>query len=233
MGIGDLARSSGDVMYRLKDLERQIQDLQTARRLESASIGTGGLRVKGGRIRIQDEQGNDTLVLSTDGLSLAGLLQVDGDIHQRVGSEFVPLAALAGGAQAATVVTEQSLSGPAGTDTGYVDLTTTGPSVTFTTHTGKWLLLMIAQVETAGDKTAGRMSYTASGAQTVAADNARSSLVNYAAPGGGVQSAVYTEVRTGTPGQITVQAKYRMIAPAATFPGSASWANRAVIVLPY
>lgn len=131
------------------------------------------------------------------------------------------------------VATLESLSGSAGTDTGYTDLTTAGPSVTFTTRTGKWLLLLVAEVETSGDKTAARMGYVASGAQTIAAANARSSLVNYAAPGGGVQSAVYSEVRTGTPGEITVQAKYRMIAPAATFPGSASWANRTITVIAY
>jgi hypothetical protein len=58
MGIGDAARSQGDIMYRLQEIERTIRDLQTARRLEAATVGRGGIRVRGtGGVRVQDGGG--------------------------------------------------------------------------------------------------------------------------------------------------------------------------------
>jgi hypothetical protein len=84
----DAAFSRGDVMRRLADLERQVADLSTARRLESASIGTGGLSVRGGHVIIQDASGVETMRLSTDGLSLTGLLSVLGSIDVEGGGDI-------------------------------------------------------------------------------------------------------------------------------------------------
>lgn len=83
--VSDAAQSPGDVMRRLAELERRVEQLSTARRLEAAAIGSGGMRVKGGRILIQDAAGNTTMTLSTDGLSLEGLLDVVGEIQVRDG----------------------------------------------------------------------------------------------------------------------------------------------------
>jgi hypothetical protein len=50
--IGDVAFSQGDIMRRLRELEAQVRELNAGRRLENASIGAGGIRVKdGGTIR--------------------------------------------------------------------------------------------------------------------------------------------------------------------------------------
>lgn len=53
------AVSNGDLMARLREAERRIAALETARRLESASIGRGGLRIRGGILTIEDESGDD------------------------------------------------------------------------------------------------------------------------------------------------------------------------------
>lgn len=75
----DAAFSRGDILREVAQLKRDVRTLQTARRLEAASIGAGGLTVKGGQIVILDAGGNETMRLSTDGLSLEGLLEVTGD----------------------------------------------------------------------------------------------------------------------------------------------------------
>lgn len=63
MSLGDAAFSRGDIMRRLAFLEDEVRRLRSARRLESASIGEGGLRIKGeggltidngGGIRVED-----------------------------------------------------------------------------------------------------------------------------------------------------------------------------------
>lgn len=45
----------GSLMRRLADLERQIREMQASRRLEAATIGVGGLTVKGGTISVKDD----------------------------------------------------------------------------------------------------------------------------------------------------------------------------------
>lgn len=87
--LSDPMMSQGDVMRRLADLERQLRELQTARRLESASIGRGGLRVKdGGRIEVIDDDGGIAFSASADGLTLDGLLRVIGDIRAEGGGRI-------------------------------------------------------------------------------------------------------------------------------------------------
>lgn len=51
----DVVQSPGDVMRRLNDLERKVRELEGARRLEAATIGAGGITIKGGSIRVVDE----------------------------------------------------------------------------------------------------------------------------------------------------------------------------------
>lgn len=48
MAIGDAAFSSGDIMRRLHQLEGDLRELRSARRLESSTIGAGGLKIAGG-----------------------------------------------------------------------------------------------------------------------------------------------------------------------------------------
>jgi hypothetical protein len=71
----DAAQSPGDVMLRLADLEREVRELGAARRMESATIGSGGIRVRGegAEIRIQTADGlTDLAVLSSDGIFFDG-----------------------------------------------------------------------------------------------------------------------------------------------------------------
>jgi len=73
MIVSDAAASRGDIMRRLADLERQLRELAAGRRLEAATIGAGGVRVKGGSIRIQDVDGEvDLAVLSSTGITIDG-----------------------------------------------------------------------------------------------------------------------------------------------------------------
>src|SRR5699024_1146374 len=80
--ISDQARSPGDVMRRLAELERAVTQLRNARVLENAAIGAGGLRVhSGGSVRIQD--GGNLNVSGDTSFSgdteIGGRLVVDGD----------------------------------------------------------------------------------------------------------------------------------------------------------
>lgn len=116
----DAAQSRGDIMREIADLKRQVQALQTARRLEAASVGRGGIRVRGGRIVIEDESGAETFVAASDGLALIGSLDVleGGNIvaHHPDGSEGVILGLFRVGGDAETdrgisVQTDDSVPG--------------------------------------------------------------------------------------------------------------------------
>ncbi|MFG1847769.1 hypothetical protein [Micromonospora carbonacea] len=74
MGVlGDIAISPGDIMRRLRDLERQVRELLAGRRLEAASIGRGGVTVKdGGAIRVRDTDGSLLVWMGNLGNDLRG-----------------------------------------------------------------------------------------------------------------------------------------------------------------
>lgn len=57
--FGAGAFSQADIMREIRLLKRELAQLRTARRLESASIGDGGLRIRGGVLTIQDIEGDD------------------------------------------------------------------------------------------------------------------------------------------------------------------------------
>lgn len=84
MGKFDQAFSPGDIMRRLHELEERMRELTAGRRLESAAIGAGGIRVhSGGNIRInggggvQIHDGGD-LDVAADGVMRSA--NFDGDI---------------------------------------------------------------------------------------------------------------------------------------------------------
>jgi hypothetical protein len=79
--LADPAFSRGDLMRRLTVVEDRIRQLETARRLEAATIGRGGINVRGGSIVIMDAAGAETMRLSTAGLTLTGILRVLGEIQ--------------------------------------------------------------------------------------------------------------------------------------------------------
>lgn len=58
MGEGSKAFDASDIMRRLRNLERTMRELSSGRRLESSSVGTGGLRIhSGGNALIEDGGG--------------------------------------------------------------------------------------------------------------------------------------------------------------------------------
>lgn len=67
------------LMRRLADLEREVRELKAARRLESATIGAGGLTIKaGGQVLIEDAAGDPIIWLGkvpfSDGTTKPGLV---------------------------------------------------------------------------------------------------------------------------------------------------------------
>lgn len=66
------------LLERIRQLERRVSELETADQLDSASIGSGGLQVRNGQIVILDAAGDPQLTLSTEGLTLTGLLEMLG-----------------------------------------------------------------------------------------------------------------------------------------------------------
>lgn len=92
--IGDAAVSQGDIMRRLRDLERAVRELTAARRLESASIGAGGLRIFGGGSLTVEGGGNvdvsegSVRILDADGEFLANVVPVGFDAKDGTDTEF-------------------------------------------------------------------------------------------------------------------------------------------------
>jgi hypothetical protein len=117
--ISDQAPPGPDYLLRkIADLERQVRELASARRLEAATIGAGGLTIAGGAIRILDDTG--TLVVQ------AGLLP-DGTYGLAAvnpAGALVALSTLAFGIQAATVPEIEMTESQT-----FTDLTTPGPAL--------------------------------------------------------------------------------------------------------
>lgn len=94
--IGDAAQSTGDIMRRLRELERFVQELAAARKLENATIGKGGIRVdESGLIRsttfdgdlAADNPGTTGWALGADSLVLRGEFVGPVDFEGRGGSD--------------------------------------------------------------------------------------------------------------------------------------------------
>lgn len=118
----------------------------------------------------------------------------------------------------------------AGTDSGFDPA---GNPVTVTTYTGKWLIMLSARCEIAGNKAASWFGFSVTGAQTMAADSARAAIVTD--PGVGlILTSTYAGLFTGTPGEITIQPEFRLLAgPGVGADADVTWSNRAAIILPY
>jgi hypothetical protein len=96
--VGDAAQSSGDIMRRLREAEAAIRELTAGRRLENASVGKGGIRVReDGSIRSETFDGNLLLgnpgtagwALGADRLALKGQLVGPFDFEGRGANENV------------------------------------------------------------------------------------------------------------------------------------------------
>jgi len=61
MGVSD-AMHSGDIVKRLERLERKQQEMGSARRMENASVGNGGIRLTGSSLTVTDDLGGQVVV---------------------------------------------------------------------------------------------------------------------------------------------------------------------------
>lgn len=70
MTASDAAFSRGDVMRELQQLRDRVKRLETVRRLPTASIGSGGLRIQGGRLLAEDSTGARVFEVTTEPASI-------------------------------------------------------------------------------------------------------------------------------------------------------------------
>lgn len=116
MVASDAAFSRGDIMRRLRELEKQVERLQTARRLEAASIGAGGLRLIGGLLRIQDTDGDDMFRAGGD----PGELFLRQDLLADVTRAIMGAAITGGRTNGVAIITASSWADPNTGDAGPV-----------------------------------------------------------------------------------------------------------------
>lgn len=125
----DMLPSGPDwIPRRLVEMERQIRELQAGRRLEAATIGAGGLRVKGGAIRIQNADGTvEHARFDADGVFIGGTpLIVSGAISAFAGpASAIPSGWLLCDGAAVSRTTFAGLFGVIGTTWGVGDGSTT------------------------------------------------------------------------------------------------------------
>lgn len=190
-----------------------------------------GIVIKGGGgMRIEDSGTLETTDQVGEVQTRLGELTTGGyGLEQRVGGAFVPLSSLAGGALIDTTAGVGEILVPNGTASGWQPLSPDGPELTFTTHTGKWMITLSAQVVAA--HVAARMSYSTDGAQNVAASEDRSALVSSVDSLG--YGTSFTWVHDGAPGTITVKCFYQAESAHPTLDGRGAWRSRSVMVIPY
>lgn len=70
----------GWINRRLTNLERKVRELSAARRLEAATVGRGGITVKGGDIFLEDEGGATIWQASTDPTTFSSDWAEDGSM---------------------------------------------------------------------------------------------------------------------------------------------------------
>lgn len=196
--------SRGDLMRRLHRIERQIQELQAGRRLEAAHIGEGGLRIRGGLLRVQDTVGDDMFRAGGD----PGKVFIRQDLLSPLA-----VAIFADRADAQTVDVSEFID----TDT-YDDIATVGPIVSdVEVLTGKMIVAPSASIGVAANTSnlfsaEAYMSYEISGPTIVPPSDERAARATLITDQG-----MQIIVRTGgtfvhrdlEPGVYQVRAKYR------------------------
>lgn len=114
----------------------------------------------------------------------------------------------------ATVATSQTT-----TSTSYTDLSTAGPSVTvYVGSSGKVLISLTARASNSSTATGTKMGFTASGANTLAADDTRALVVAGTTPTGLSDRSSFTYIITGlNEGRTTFTSKYAVTSGTGTF----------------
>ncbi|HEY5986437.1 MAG TPA: hypothetical protein VIV12_08685 [Streptosporangiaceae bacterium] len=110
------------------------------------------------------------------------------------------------------------------TSTSFTDLTTVGPELTVTTAT-RALVVVTAQCSNDTSTNSCRMSWAASGATTLAANDNRCLMLS--GTGDTIAGSFVTMYTSFTAGSNVITAKYRVSG------GTGTWLNRRLLVLPY
>ncbi|MFV2094815.1 hypothetical protein ACFHW1_04900 [Micromonospora sp. LOL_014] len=230
MSVGDAALSQGDVMRRLRDLERQMRELQAGRRLQAATIGAGGIAIRGGSLRTLDDLGRLVAQVGELPDGTHGVAAVD-----PATDELVSLATLAFGVRAdreggATSVTSTSYAPPGDA---------AGPEVTVQVGTSTRMLVFVSArisiTDDGGFPTAtGYMGFQVDGPGGYSATPGDAAAATWTgAESTGAVSTVATLLGPGGPlelpeaGAYTLSARYRVNG------GEASVQSRTLIALPY
>lgn len=211
---------------KFKDLEARVRTLETAPRLSSASVGEGGLIIQGGNIRIQDPNGNDQV-------RLGQLMDGTYGIEQVVDNAWVSMLQLAKGTQSASDSSSINVDAGTGTTSAW---NISGPSVNFTTFTGKFAILLVAQCNWYGYKSSVSTGYQllnqANSAEILAPDQKRASEVANGNSVDASQTLVWAETVLTQPGDYQIKQAYRSYAGVSEGV-TASYSKRAIMVFPY
>lgn len=216
--ISDGAFSQGDVMRRIADLERMVANLSTSRRLESASIGQGGVSITNGAVKIYDA---DDFVRAQIGKLPDGSYDIAA--VDPLG-QTVSLGALAFGMQSATVDAAESTS-----STTPVDLTTFGPTLTTTIGpSGRCLVTVSASISWVVGPGGGSMYWIADGANFIVASQLNA-LTAQSSSAGYIHSSFQVLLENLSPGDMVFTAQYA----SETSGNSCQFAHRNLTVQPF
>ena len=225
MGIGEAARSQGDIAYRMKRIEDAIQDLQTARRLESASVGAGGIRVQGGRLLAQDAVGDRVFEVTTEPPGIFMRQELISALTREILGEAI---------QIGTRIAQ----GTTTTENAWVDLTfggdpDPGPQVTVDIgSSGTCLVFCAAQINVA-EFGSGSMSFAGTGPQTITAGFFGNAFNSVSLETGDFSRPTCTAVmliRNVQPGTYTLTAKYQV----SNLTGAGvNFAHRVLLAIPF
>lgn len=195
----EVATSPGDLMRRVRRLERLVERLHADRSLEAAAVGRGGLRlhsggsllvddggdirVAGGRIEAVDADDEDVFIVDTNPPAIFMRQELVSSLVNDIVEEL--LVSPAGQELAAFVFAQRVRTGSvedfeSRASTDYGDLTTPGPTVTDVpvSESGEAVVIVgcanQANPDAGAGSSGGLMSFAISGATTRAADDADS-----------------------------------------------------------
>ncbi len=223
MSASDAARSRGDVMARLAELTDRVTRLETARRLEAAAVGRGGIRIKGGRLLAEDLDNDKVFEVTTQPAGIFMRKELISALVNDLVEEL--LTSQAGRDLAAFVLSSRIKSATAApsvltSSSTYVALSG-GPEVTDVpvSDSGKMLVLVgcegVVSSAIGQPDQAAAMSFAISGATTRPASDDEAYIVAYADidelsffHG---RSMAAAEITGLNPGMHTVSARYRKV----------------------
>lgn len=232
------AISKGDVMRRIADLERQVAELHTVRRLESAAIGVGGLRFFGGGSAAFEGGGGISILDGGNIRQTGGSYRADDATGEKVFEVVSDPASIflrqeliedvATAVFAARVFADAIATLEATSSATYTDLATVGPSVTVDIGTsGRAIVMWGATISPSAAGTGGSVSFAVSGATTIAATNWAALLINEGTTGPQLGAAKVAFVDSLNPGSNTFTLKYQRLGVNA----NVSFFDRTIVVI--